>query len=341
MITYVTIKNKKLNEEFCSIIKELNVTEVIDFFYTLKECRKKMALRTPDVLLLGLDFSGRNSNWIKFCTEIREKYPALKILAVVTYEQYHENKKMLNHLTSGYISTDALPEVVFSAVKAMMTGKFFRYDKIGIRTKKEKPNSELLKTTYPKLLEKISRDMTEKKETGDDIPEMIETLSQFIDDTEKFRMELIKSLLSGEKDRLDDNCADEYLTLLIGNLLIKGHSNWEIADMLNVSAEIVRFYRLEMILNLRNQNSKTYTTIPKDGEMVRLTRRDGQLLHLIAAGYSSLEIAEKFFFRDIETIKTARKNLIDKLGEKNTMTMVISALRSGLIKMEDIDELLS
>ena len=123
-------------------------------------------------------------------------------------------------------------------------------------------------------------------------------------------------------------------------MLIRGHSNWDIADMLNIRIEVVRLYRLEMILNLRGQNSMVYA-VKKDGGMVELTRREGKLLRLIAAGYTNKEIAEKFFFRNIETVKSTRKILIERLGQKNSMTMVINSLRTGLIKMEDIDELLS
>jgi len=345
MITYIVIKNKKLNEYICSVIKKLDVAETTDFFYTLKECRKKMAVQPPNVLLLGFDFSEKDLNWIDFCTEMREKYKSLKILAVVDFKQFQENKKMLYKLTSGYISTDALPDVIVSAVKAILAGKFFIYNRIGVP--KEEPDGELLKkdyldllkTTYPELLKKNYQEMTEQ-ESDDDEREMIDKLSQFIDVTERFRAELIKNQLSKENTRPDKRHLDNYLTPLIENLLIRRHSNWDIADMLNISIETVRLYRLETILNLRGQNSMAFT-IRKDGKIIELPPREGQLLRLIAAGYSNEEIAEKFFFKSVHTVKSTRKTLIERLGQKNTMTTVIHALRTGRIKMEEIDELLS
>ena len=50
-------------------------------------------------------------------------------------------------------------------------------------------------------------------------------------------------------------------------------------------------------------------------------------------------IADKLYL-SVEGIKTNRRDLILKIGAKNTMTMVIGALRKGLIKIDDIDNLL-
>ena len=72
-----------------------------------------------------------------------------------------------------------------------------------------------------------------------------------------------------------------------------------------------------------------------------LKPREAQLLRLIAAGYSNEEISD-YLDRSIETIKTNRRNLIEKFGTKakeNTMSMVIKALRMGLIRLEEIDDL--
>ena len=326
---YVAIKSKKLTEEFCSAIKESNMAKVLDIFYTLNDCRKKIAISKPDALILGLDLPDKDSNWIEFCTEMRKKYPALKILAVISYDEYCIFKNSLNDLTSGYISKDALPKVIVAAIKAMMEGKFFRYDKIAL---------PIEPVPYPDWQKTIYREMIKGIETDNNKRKTIERLAQVVDAVEKYRMDMIKDLLSEEKDRLNDNCVYQYLTLLIENLLIKGYPNWEIADRLNISDEMVRLNRLELILKLSGNNSIGYI-LNKDGKSIKLGRREQQLLRLIAAGYTNQEIADKFFYQDIENVKTIRKNLIEKFETKNTMTMVISALRMGLIKMEDIDDL--
>lgn len=63
---------------------------------------------------------------------------------------------------------------------------------------------------------------------------------------------------------------------------------------------------------------------------VWLSSREQELLRLIVDGYSNQEMAEKLFL-GIETIKTYRKNLIQKLGAKNSMILVKMAIEKKLI----------
>lgn len=63
---------------------------------------------------------------------------------------------------------------------------------------------------------------------------------------------------------------------------------------------------------------------------IRLTAREQELLKLIVNGYTNKEIAEKVYL-SIETVKTYRKNLILKLGAKNSMILVKMAIEQKLI----------
>jgi DNA-binding NarL/FixJ family response regulator len=63
---------------------------------------------------------------------------------------------------------------------------------------------------------------------------------------------------------------------------------------------------------------------------VWLTNREQELLRLIVDGYTNREIADKIFL-SVETIKTYRKNLILKLGAKNSMMLVKLAIEKKLI----------
>lgn len=61
-----------------------------------------------------------------------------------------------------------------------------------------------------------------------------------------------------------------------------------------------------------------------------LTAREQEMLRLIVDGYTNQEIAEKLFL-GVETIKTYRKNLIFKLGARNSMVLVRMAIEKKLI----------
>lgn len=63
---------------------------------------------------------------------------------------------------------------------------------------------------------------------------------------------------------------------------------------------------------------------------VWLTTRERELLRLIVDGHTNQEIADKLYL-GVETIKTYRKNLILKLGARNSMVLVRMAIEKKLI----------
>ncbi|MGC4232948.1 MAG: response regulator transcription factor [Niabella sp.] len=61
-----------------------------------------------------------------------------------------------------------------------------------------------------------------------------------------------------------------------------------------------------------------------------ITRREQEVLLLIADGLTNAEIAEKLFI-SIPTVNTHRKSLIEKFDTKNTATLIGKAIKGGLI----------
>lgn len=322
MITvYVTTRGRRLNRNFCLSIGESDSVKVMGVFYTLKECRKKLTVCTPNVLLLGLDFS--REKWIEFCEDVRNDFPSLKILAIVTYDQYVEFKDDLNRLTSGYISKDALPKVIVSAIDTVMAGKFFHYDKAGTPTKEE--HLEWLET----MIKETDKNIEDNK-----YPEMIEKFSQIIDTAAKLRGIMFKNLLAEENDHLDSEHVDHCLMLLVENAIFNGHSNWEIVDLFGINIATVRLYRMKLITRITGKDP-WMIGLKKNGDPVTLTPCDRQVLRLIAAGYSIREIAN-ILYQSVEAIRATRFFLIHTFEAKNNIMMVMKALRMGLLKMEDL-----
>ena len=67
-----------------------------------------------------------------------------------------------------------------------------------------------------------------------------------------------------------------------------------------------------------------------DPSSVHLTRREKEILKLIVNELTNHEIADKLFISP-RTVETHRRNLIQKLGVKNTIGLIKFALNSGLI----------
>jgi DNA-binding NarL/FixJ family response regulator len=76
-------------------------------------------------------------------------------------------------------------------------------------------------------------------------------------------------------------------------------------------------------------------TLKKRSEGIPLTARELEVLQLIAQEFSNPEIAEKLFI-SIRTVDTHRRNLLEKLGLKNTAGLVKYAIMNGLVQ-EDTD----
>ena len=90
--------------------------------------------------------------------------------------------------------------------------------------------------------------------------------------------------------------------------------------------EIYLSSKIEKVLmnSLRNQANYKADFIPQ------LTRRELQVLKLIAAEYTTKEIANTLFLSE-NTIETHRRNLLSKLNVRNVAGMIKIALKRGLI----------
>lgn len=74
-------------------------------------------------------------------------------------------------------------------------------------------------------------------------------------------------------------------------------------------------------------------TVPSEtGDQVKLTKREIEVLSLIAQEYSNPEIAEKLYI-SIRTVDTHRRNLLDKLQAKNTVGLVRYAYKHKLVEL--------
>ena len=65
-------------------------------------------------------------------------------------------------------------------------------------------------------------------------------------------------------------------------------------------------------------------------EAVILSDRENEIIKLIAEGLTNAQIAEQLFLSN-HTINTHRKNIMAKLGVKNTAGIVIYAVKTNLV----------
>ncbi|MBN2350826.1 MAG: response regulator transcription factor [Bacteroidales bacterium] len=90
------------------------------------------------------------------------------------------------------------------------------------------------------------------------------------------------------------------------------------------------YFSKEVSSRLIEQINRPQSSYKKKDKDVPLTEREIEILRLISQEYSNPEIAEELFI-SIRTVDTHRRNLLDKLGVKNTAGLVKYAIKKGII----------
>jgi DNA-binding NarL/FixJ family response regulator len=73
------------------------------------------------------------------------------------------------------------------------------------------------------------------------------------------------------------------------------------------------------------------SSLEKSSHQPVLTRREKEIVKLIAEGFTNAQIAQQLFL-SVDTVDTHRKNLYTKLNVKNTALLIRYALDNGMIE---------
>ena len=102
--------------------------------------------------------------------------------------------------------------------------------------------------------------------------------------------------------------------------ILKNATKEELLEAITTVLKGKIYYSLEVVDSLR----KT------EPHQLLITRREKEVLQLIAEGLTNAEISEKLFI-SIPTVNTHRKSLLEKLDVKNTAMLIGKAIKMGLI----------
>ncbi|MBB4806286.1 DNA-binding NarL/FixJ family response regulator [Chryseobacterium defluvii] len=88
----------------------------------------------------------------------------------------------------------------------------------------------------------------------------------------------------------------------------------------------------QMLLTYMNSSSKKKTLFEMDDE---LSEREKEVVKLICQEYTNHEIAEKLFISP-RTVESHRQRIVDKIGAKNTVGIVIYAIINNIHPLDKI-----
>jgi len=124
---------------------------------------------------------------------------------------------------------------------------------------------------------------------------------------------------------LDEIAIVKHLRQAGGNgFLLKNSGKEEILTALNEVLTNGSYYDKHIIERLISDEPKSNSIIPN------LSRREKEILKLIIDEYTTKEIAEKLFI-SFGTVETHRRNIINKLGVRNTAGLVRMAVEYKLV----------
>lgn len=80
-----------------------------------------------------------------------------------------------------------------------------------------------------------------------------------------------------------------------------------------------------------SKNIKTQNTLINQTNCEMLTRRENEILQLMAKSYSNRQIAERLFISE-PTVKTHVSNILRKLGQSNRAQAIVFSYKIGLVE---------
>lgn len=117
--------------------------------------------------------------------------------------------------------------------------------------------------------------------------------------------------------------------------MLKDTGKEELVSAIKLVANGTSYISSNVTMNLLrkqglNGNGNGYSQEQTTKQTKDLTKRELEVLHLIAEGLTNAAIAEKLFTSK-RTVETHRQNLLEKTQTKNTATLIKFALKNGLI----------
>ncbi len=110
----------------------------------------------------------------------------------------------------------------------------------------------------------------------------------------------------------------------VKGFILKDIDNNELADAIRKVHSGGNYFSQELLLKLIKNK-------PEEGG-IDLTRREKEVLELICKGYSNQQISEELFISQ-RTVERHRSSLLFKTDSKNSISLVIFAIKNNLVKI--------
>jgi DNA-binding NarL/FixJ family response regulator len=145
---FITDDHYMVIEGIRSLLNLERDIEWIGHAMSAASCMAFLQQQQPDVMLLDINLPDKSG--IDLCKEIKEKYPAIYILGLSSFNQLSYIQKMMQNGASGYLLKNATREEILMAIDTVVSGEIFlsseasvtiqenKHTKIPVITRREK-----------------------------------------------------------------------------------------------------------------------------------------------------------------------------------------------------------
>lgn len=123
-------------------------------------CLAFLQHQLPDVILMDINLPDKSG--IDLCKEVKEKYPAIFILGLSTFNQQSFIEKMIGSGASGYVIKNATQQELMEAIHTVVKGKeYLSFDAaVTLRKPDTQNNIPVITRREKEVLELIAEGMT-------------------------------------------------------------------------------------------------------------------------------------------------------------------------------------
>lgn len=122
-------------------------------------CMGFLKQQLPDVILMDINLPDKSG--IDLCREVKEKYPAVFVIGLSTFNQQSFIKKMMENGASGYVLKNATQQELLEALETVNKGKIYLSDEAAFSLKaSEHVQAPLLTRREKEVLELIAEGLT-------------------------------------------------------------------------------------------------------------------------------------------------------------------------------------
>ncbi|MCB0506938.1 MAG: response regulator transcription factor [Chitinophagales bacterium] len=145
-------------EGIVSIMQQIKEIDIVGYAQNADSCMTFLKRIQPDVIFLDINLPDKSG--IDICKEIKTLYPAIKILALSTFNQNSFINSMLNNGANGYLLKNATKEEMLTAIQTVLAHKQYLSKDVSENLKIQTSNCPILTRREKEILKLIADGMT-------------------------------------------------------------------------------------------------------------------------------------------------------------------------------------